>query len=141
MVDEFHNNDPDKSSLTQARLLQFAQENNENADRIFEGITTRYSDDDYPWPAGMAPWLIERRGSGKIPDEQGVISSRICQSPFRTEISSGKIKSQELSLRHLFVVSALFPLLLPKLPLVPNTPKDQPQPSQIQSKSVQEDWG
>ena len=68
MVDEFHNNDPDKISLTQARLLQFAQENNENADRISEGITTRYSDDDYPWPAGMAPWLIERGGSGIIPD-------------------------------------------------------------------------
>ena len=32
LVDEFHNNDPDKNSLTQARLLQFAQENNENDD-------------------------------------------------------------------------------------------------------------
>ena len=68
MVDELHNNDPDKISLTQARLLQFAQENNENDDRIYERITTRYSDDDYSWPAGMAHWLIERGVSGKIPD-------------------------------------------------------------------------
>ena len=68
VVDEFYNNDPDKISLTQAQLLQFAQENNENDDRISERIITRYSDDDYPWPAGMAPWLIERGGSGIIPD-------------------------------------------------------------------------
>ena len=69
MLDEFHNNDPDKISLTQARLLQFAQENNENDDRISERITTRYSDDDYLWPAGIAPWLIERGGSEIIQDD------------------------------------------------------------------------
>jgi len=67
-VDEFYNNDPEKVDLTQAELLRFAEENNENDDRISERITSTYSDDEYPWPAGMEPWLIERGGSGIIPD-------------------------------------------------------------------------
>lgn len=67
-VDEFYNNDPEKIALSQAQLLQFAQENNENDERISERINSKYSDDEYPWPAGMEPWLIERGGSGIIPD-------------------------------------------------------------------------
>ena len=67
-VDDFYNNDPEKISLTQAELLRFAEDYNENDDRISERITTKYSDDEYPWPAGMEPWLIERGGSGIIPD-------------------------------------------------------------------------
>ena len=107
-------------------------------------LTTRYSDDDYPWPAGMTPWLIER-GGGEVEYflmEQGVKLGRICQSPLRTETFSGKIKSQEMSLRHLFVISAIFPLLLPRIPFVPNIkPPRTSQPSQIQSKLVQKGLG
>ena len=42
--------------------------NHDNDNRISERMSTRYSDDNYPWPAGMTPWLIEREGCGIIPD-------------------------------------------------------------------------
>jgi len=67
-VNEYYNNDPEKISLSQAELLRFAEEMNENDDKVSERIVCKYSDDEYPWPAGMEPWLIERGGSGIIPD-------------------------------------------------------------------------
>ena len=38
------------------------------AERRIE-LSTRYSDDDYLWPAGIAPWLIERKESEIIQDD------------------------------------------------------------------------
>ena len=48
--------------------MNFATEHDENKPGLEELIETRYSDDEYPWPDGMEPWLIENGGSGIIPD-------------------------------------------------------------------------
>ena len=44
-VDNFHNDDPKWMDLTQQELLRFAEEHNENNDRLYNLIETRYSDD------------------------------------------------------------------------------------------------
>ena len=102
-MDEFHINDPDKISLTQAWLLQFEQENNENDDRISERITTRYSDDDYLWPAGIAPWLIERGGSGLIPDDTRSNFGKNMPKPSQNRNFLGEDKKRTLGLTELWL--------------------------------------
>ena len=102
-MDEFHINDPDKISLTQAWLLQFEQENNENDDRISERITTRYSDDDYLWPAGIAPWLIERGGSGLIPDDTRSNFGKNMPKPSQKRSFLGEDKKRTLGLTELWL--------------------------------------
>ena len=67
-VDYFSNQDPKMMNLSQADLLRFATEHDENKDGFEELIETRFSDDEYPWPDGMEPWLQENGGSGIIPD-------------------------------------------------------------------------
>ena len=67
-VSELTNNDPTKISLSQAELLTYATDHNENDERVFDRIQTTHSDDLYPWPPGKEPWLIENGGSGIIPD-------------------------------------------------------------------------
>ena len=67
-VDHFSNYDQTMMNLSQAELLQFATEHNENKPGLEELIETRFSDDEYPWPDGMEPWLLENGGSGIIPD-------------------------------------------------------------------------
>ena len=67
-VSELTNNDPTKISLSQAELLRYATDHDENDERVYERIHTTHSDDLYPWPPGKEPWLIENGGSGIIPD-------------------------------------------------------------------------
>jgi len=67
-VDHICDHNPTMINLSQAELLNFATEYDENKPGLEELIETRYSDDEYPWPDGMEPWLIENGGSGIIPD-------------------------------------------------------------------------
>jgi len=67
-VDHYSNQDPHMMNLSQAELLRFATEHDENRPGLEELIETRFSDDEYPWPDGMEPWLLENGGSGIIPD-------------------------------------------------------------------------
>lgn len=54
--------------LSQSQLLDYARKHAENGDNLNEKIKTRRSDEEYPWPAGKAPWSIERGGTGIPPD-------------------------------------------------------------------------
>ena len=45
VVDNFYNDDPQWLDMTQSQLLKFATEHNENDDRVYDKIETRYSDD------------------------------------------------------------------------------------------------
>ena len=40
----------------------------DDVDRAKEKIETIYSDEQYPWPPGRAPWCAEAGGTGVVPD-------------------------------------------------------------------------
>eukprot|EP00092_Neocalanus_flemingeri_P015992 GFUD01017310.1.p1 GENE.GFUD01017310.1~~GFUD01017310.1.p1 ORF type:complete len:667 (+),score=195.32 GFUD01017310.1:44-2002(+) len=63
-------NDPGMARLSQAELLKMAasDRHNENKTGFTARIITRYSDEEYPWPAGKEPWSELRGGSGIVPD-------------------------------------------------------------------------
>jgi len=63
-----YGNDPVKVRLSQADLLRMAGQLNENVGRFQDRITTRYSDEEYPWPAGKEPWSVLKGGTGIAPD-------------------------------------------------------------------------
>ena len=55
--------------MFQAELLRKAKKHSENNHlQLSSLIKTRRSDEDYPWPPGKAPWVVERGGSGIPPD-------------------------------------------------------------------------
>ena len=59
-----------RGSFNQRDLLKLARDNNENGRRISDLMETITSDIEYPaWPAGKAPWAVERGGSGLPPSE------------------------------------------------------------------------
>ena len=50
-------------------MLSYARNNAENSKKLDIMIETTTSDIDYPaWPAGKAPWAVEKGGSGVPPD-------------------------------------------------------------------------
>ena len=49
-------------------MLEFAKRHSENKRKLTDLIKTTVSDLEYPvWPAGKAPWAIEKGGSGIAP--------------------------------------------------------------------------
>ena len=67
-VEETYKDDPKVLDLSQSELLSYARRHAENGDNLNERIKTRRSDEEYPWPAGKAPWSVERGGTGIPPD-------------------------------------------------------------------------
>jgi len=58
--------------VSQKHLLQFASKNAENDRNLTELIKTTVSDVAYPaWPAGKAPWSVEKGGNGIPPAVPG----------------------------------------------------------------------
>jgi len=68
-VDQKFDDDPNYMDLSQKELLNLAGKYSENDQRISDLITTRRSDEQYPWPPGKAPWSIEKGGTGIAPDK------------------------------------------------------------------------
>ena len=65
---EYYRNDPRHViDLSQKDLLDYARKHSENQE--VHKIRSKVSDDEYPWPAGKAPWSVERGGSGRAPDK------------------------------------------------------------------------
>lgn len=59
-----------RGTFSQMDLLRLARDNNENNSRMSGLMETIKSDIEYPaWPAGKAPWAVERGGSGLPPPE------------------------------------------------------------------------
>ena len=57
-----------RGAYSQRDLLRLARDNNENNIRMSKLMETIRSDIEYPaWPAGKAPWAVERGGSGVPP--------------------------------------------------------------------------
>ena len=67
-VEEIYKDDSSVLGLSQSELLSHARRHAENGDDLKERIKTRRSDEEYPWPAGKAPWSVERGGTGIAPD-------------------------------------------------------------------------
>ena len=67
-VETLYKDDPTVLDLSQSNLLSYARRHAENGDNLNERIKTRRSDEEYPWPAGKAPWSVERGGTGIPPD-------------------------------------------------------------------------
>lgn len=67
-VEEIYKDDHNVLDLSQSELLGHARRHAENGDNLNERIKTRRSDEEYPWPAGKAPWSVERGGTGIPPD-------------------------------------------------------------------------
>ena len=82
-----------RGSFNQRDLLKLARDNNENASRISTLMKTVTSDIEYPaWPAGKAPWAVERGGSGLPPPEARASStstSSSTRSASRVKTDSG----------------------------------------------------
>ena len=87
------------SYYNQRDLLKLARDNNENGSRISELLVTVTSDIEYPaWPAGKAPWAVERGGSGVPPPETRASSSSTLfstrPSGARTDSVSGESRKK-----------------------------------------------
>ena len=67
-VETLYKDDPKVLDLSQSDLLSYARRHAENGDNLNDRIKTRRSDEEYPWPAGKAPWSVERGGTGIPPD-------------------------------------------------------------------------
>ena len=68
----------------QGDLLKFAKQYSENAAVLTRLIRTTVSDARYPaWPAGKAPWAVERGGAGVCPGQEtlGLPSQRERETP------------------------------------------------------------
>lgn len=80
-----------RGSFNQRDLLKLARDNNENGSRISALMETVTSDTEYPaWPAGKAPWAVERGGSGLPPPEARASStSTSSMTRVRTDSASG----------------------------------------------------
>ena len=69
-VEQLHGDDgASVMDLTQSQLLKYATDYAENKHPL--RIRTKRSDEDFPWPAGKAPWSAEKGGSGTPPDGAG----------------------------------------------------------------------
>ena len=79
-------------------MLKLARDYNENGSRMTELLETITSDTQYPaWPAGKAPWAVERGGSGVLPPEARASSSSSStksSSRLRTDLSSSGSKAK-----------------------------------------------
>ena len=79
-------------------MLKLARDFNENGSRMTELLETITSDTQYPaWPAGKAPWAVERGGSGVLPPEARASSSSSStksSSRLRTDLSSSGSKAK-----------------------------------------------
>ena len=77
-----------------------ARDFNENGSRMTELLETITSDTQYPaWPAGKAPWAVERGGSGVLPPEARASSSSSSSSTksssrLRTDLYSSGSKAK-----------------------------------------------
>ena len=75
-----------------------ARDFNENGSRMTELLETITSDTQYPaWPAGKAPWAVERGGSGVLPPEARASSSSSStksSSRLRTDLYSSGSKAK-----------------------------------------------
>merc|ERR1719508_347551 len=60
--------DPSTAMLSQTELLDMARKHDENKPGFADKIRTRFSDEEYPWPAGKEPWSVLRGGLGIAPD-------------------------------------------------------------------------
>merc|ERR1719219_2783386 len=69
--------------VTQAKLAQIARDHDEKKSGFEKRIKTVFSDVEYPWPSGMAPWLIENGGTGIVPQSQSQLPER--KKPGRAE--------------------------------------------------------
>ncbi len=64
-LQSLHPEDPAYLELSKDALLRAVNRLREN--NHLDSITTIYSDELYPWPAGKAPWSIEQGGTGCVP--------------------------------------------------------------------------
>merc|ERR1719186_2090291 len=85
--------DPSTAMLSQTELLDMARKHDENKPGFADKIRTRFSDEEYPWPAGKEPWSVLRGGLGIAPDRarnnygknQARPGSSYTRSPFSTK--------------------------------------------------------
>ena len=79
----------------QGELLKFAKQYSENAAVLTRLITTTVSDARYPaWPAGKAPWAVERGGAGVCPGQEtlGLPSKREREAPAPASSASTRLQ-------------------------------------------------
>merc|ERR1712096_282930 len=67
-VARLYGGDPSTAMLSQTELLDMARKHDENKPGFADKIRTRFSDEEYPWPAGKEPWSVLRGGLGIAPD-------------------------------------------------------------------------
>ena len=81
-----------RGTISQMDLLRLARDNNENNSRMSGLMETIRSDVEYPaWPAGKAPWAVEKGGSGVLPFEvRSSSTSSSTRSGARSDSMSGR---------------------------------------------------